>query len=119
MLDLHQLLARAIVLYLAICAVWGVSLILRRRPVSPSYRATLVIAASLFLAQDVVGLVILSGGTPPHDVLHYLYGFLGIAALPTVLGYLQRGRHRETLWLGLVAVFLLGIGVRAWMTGAG
>lgn len=85
---------------------------------SPSYRATLLIAEGLFIVQDVLGLAVLGGGKPPRDVLHYLYGFLGVAVLPFVLGYLQRGKHRETLWLGLIPVFLLGIAVRAWMTGA-
>src|SRR5579863_8366436 len=117
MLDLHLLLSQAILLYLFVCAVWGVSLVIRQRPVSPSYRATLLIAEGLFVAQDLIGLLILSRGTPPRDVLHYLYGFLGVAALPVILGFLQQGKRRETLWLGLLAVFLFGIAVRAWMTG--
>jgi uncharacterized membrane protein YcfT len=119
MLDVHVTLTRAIVLYLAVCAIWGVSLIVRRRPVSPSYRATLLIAEGLFAVEDLLGLGVLAGGRAPHDVLHYLYGVLGVVSLPAVLGYVERGKHRETLWLGLLSVFLLGIAIRAWMTGAG
>jgi heme A synthase len=118
MLDLHLVLTRAIVLYLAVCAIWGVGLIVRRRPVGPSYRATLLIAEGLFVVQDLLGLAVLAGGKAPHDVLHYLYGILGVASLPIVLGFLERGKHRENLWLGLLSVFLLGIAIRAWMTGA-
>lgn len=118
MLDAHLVLTEAMVLYLAVTAIWGISLIVRRRPVSPSFRATLILAMLLFVVQDLLGLGLLISGRAPRDVLHYLYGFVGLAALPVVFGYLQRGKHRETLWLGLLAVFLLGIAARAWMTGA-
>ena len=116
---IHLLLTQAIILYLFVCTVWGAITAIRRRPVSPSYRGTLLIAEGLYVVQAVVGASLLIGGNAPRDPLHYLYGFLGVAILPAILGYLERGKHRESLWLALTSLFLLGVAIRAWMTGAG
>ncbi len=116
---IHLLLTRAIILYVLICAAWGLSNALRARPASDSYRTTLLIAEALFVVQALVGLELLGEGKAPAQWLHYLYGLLGIAVLPAVVGYVGRGKKRESLWLGLTALFLSGVAIRAMMTGSG
>jgi hypothetical protein len=118
MLSVHLLLTRVIILYMLICAGWGLWNYFRHRPATDSYRTTLLIAEALFVVQSLVGLELLGEGMFPHDALHFLYGFLGIAVLPSVVGYVGRGKKRESLWLGLTAFFLFGVAVRAMMTGA-
>ncbi len=118
MIALHALLFRVIALYTLICAGWGVLTFLRHRPVSDSYRTTLMIAEGLFVLQALVGLELLGEGKAPAQPIHYLYGLLGIVVLPSMLGYIGREKRRESLWLGLTALFLFGIAIRAMMTGA-
>lgn len=118
MLAVHLLLTEAIILFALSCAVWGLVGAIRHRPPSPSYRATLLIAEGLFGVQALVGLALFAGGRQPGQVLHFLYGFLGVAVLPAVLGITARDKRRGSLWLGLTALFLVGVAVRAWMTGA-
>jgi len=119
MVAIHLLLTRTIILYLLICAAWGLSNALRARPASDSYRTTLLIAEALFVVQALVGLELLGEGKVPAQWLHYLYGLLGVAVLPAVVGYVGRGKQRESLWLGLTALFLCGVAIRAMMTGSG
>ncbi len=113
----HDRLTTVIILYLLICAAWGLFNAARKRPVSDSYRTTLLIAEGLFVLQGVVGLELLGEGKAPSQWVHFLYGFLGVIVLPTVIGYVGRGKQRESLWLGLTSLFLFGVAVRAMMTG--
>ena len=114
---IHDFLKNAIVIYLFVCAVWGLVNAARHIPVNDSYRTTLLIAEGLFVIQAVVGLELLGEGKIPGQLVHFLYGFLGIAVLPTVIGYVGRGKQRDSLWLGLTCLFLFGVALRAWTTG--
>ncbi|HVB96122.1 MAG TPA: hypothetical protein VNG11_00180 [Chloroflexota bacterium] len=118
MIAVHELLFRVIVLYMLICAGWGFYNAFTHRPANDSYRTTLLIAEGLFVVQSLVGLELLGEGHQPAQFVHFLYGFLGIAVLPSVVGYVGRGKKRESLWLGLTAFFLFGVAVRAMMTGS-
>jgi hypothetical protein len=116
-LFIHQRLDIAIGLFMAACAIWGIFNGVRQRPATDSYRTTLLIAEGLFVVQSLVGMELLGSGKMPADPLHYLYGFFGIAVLPSITGWVGRGRKRESLWLGLAALFLVGVAFRAWATG--
>ncbi|HLG50917.1 MAG TPA: hypothetical protein VKY56_04680 [Chloroflexota bacterium] len=118
MIALHAFLSRVIMLYTLIGAGWGLLLAVRRRPASDSYRTTLLIAEGLFAVEALVGIVLLAGGRRPADLLHFLYGLLGVAVLPIVMGTVGTGKRRDSLWLGLATLFLFGVAVRALMTGA-
>jgi hypothetical protein len=113
----HDFLKNAILIYLTLCAVWGLASAIRGRPASDSYRTSLLIAEALFVIQALVGLVLLLMGRSPQNPLHFLYGIVGVAVLPSVFGYIGRGKKRESLWLGLTCLFLVGIALRAWTTG--
>lgn len=118
MIGIHELLFQMIALYTLICAGWGLINYRRHRPVTDSYRTTLLIAELMFVAQALVGLELLGEGRAPADPLHYLYGLVGIAILPSVTGYAAgRGKKREGLWLGLACLVLFGVSIRAFMTG--
>jgi hypothetical protein len=116
-LPIHDGLTRVIILYLLFCAAWGLFNAFRKRPVTDSYRTTLLIAEGLFVLQGVVGLELLGEGKAPAQLVHFLYGFLGVIVLPSVIGYVGRGKQRESLWLGLTSLFLFGVAIRAMMTG--
>ncbi len=117
MLAIHSLLANTLILYLLVCALWGIGAGLRLRPVSASYRTVLLVAEGLFVVQGLVGLALLAQGSPAPQWVHFLYGVVGVCALPAILSIIGSGKKRESLWLGLTALFLVGIAARALMTG--
>ena len=47
--ELHQTVARALVLYYGLVGVWGVFLAIRKSPLSAGYRGALVIGVWLFV----------------------------------------------------------------------
>jgi hypothetical protein len=79
-------------------------------------RAILVQALTAVVAA-VVGLVVLTT-RPPADPLHLLYGALLIGAALAVRATLaSRSSERLGRWMTVVSVVLVGIFVRAVMTG--
>jgi hypothetical protein len=116
--ELHRLLANTLILYMAVCAMWGIAVGLRQRPVGDAYRGALLIGEALFVLQGLMGLVLLASGMPMPPWVHLIYGVVGVIVIPALLGYVVRGAKRESLWLGLGALFLTAIAVRGIMTGA-
>jgi hypothetical protein len=119
MVSLHHTLFVAAALYLFICLLWGLALVVGRRPISPAYRGTLRLAEGLLLAQAVVGLLVFFTVRHPAQVLHLAYGLVILLALPAAETFgpqWWKGR-RETLVVTLGCLFALGLAVRAAMTG--
>lgn len=113
---LHAGLARALVLYLLALGVWGLLAWRRGRGLTPSYRGALVIGWVTALAQGAAGLpLLISGG--PRDPVHALYGAAIAVALPAGLLYARdRVPARQSMVLGLVALFSTGLAIRGLTT---
>jgi hypothetical protein len=118
MVELHQLIARMLVLYYALVGLWGVALGIGRRPVDGGYRGALILAGGLAVVQALVGLVLLASGLRPRDDLHYLYGLSVIVALPLVHQYLAGRRVPAALVYGLACLFMVGLALRGITTGS-
>jgi hypothetical protein len=118
MLDLHSLIARAIVLYFALVGVWGVFLAIRKAGLPAAYRGALIIGVVMALIQAAVGLTLLLTVGHPRDDLHYLYGASVILTLPLVASYIADKKVSRPLAFGLASLFMSGLAIRAITTGA-
>ena len=119
MIFVHQRLAVAVILYLALAALWGLVLAARRRPMSPAYRGVLAIAEGVLLVQLLVGLVVYATAPHPRTTLHFLYGALSVLIIPGASFFAQGRREaRHPLIFGIAALFLVGLAIRATTTGA-
>jgi hypothetical protein len=117
-LELHTLIARAIVLYYALVGLWGVVLGIRKAELSSGLRGALVIGVALGVVQALVGLGLLLSGAQPRDNLHFLYGASVILTLPLVASYLTGKKFSRPLAYGLASLFMAGLAIRAITTGA-
>jgi hypothetical protein len=118
MLELHSLIARAIVLYYALVGVWGVFLAIRKADLPSAYRGALIIGVVIGLIQAAVGLTLLLTVGHPRDDLHYLYGASVILTLPLVASYIADKKVSRVLAFGLASLFMAGLAIRAITTGA-
>ena len=116
--QLHDLIARALVLYFALVGLWGLFLTLRRQPANSAFQGALVIALVLGVVQALVGVLLLITGGRPRDDLHYLYGLSIIVALPLVQQYVSKRSVARPLAYGLTALFMMGLAIRGCTTGA-
>jgi heme A synthase len=116
-LELHQSVARALVLYYAAAGVWGVFLAIRKSPLSPGYRGALVIGVGLGVVQAALGMILVFSGLRPADNLHFLYGASVILTLPLVMSYIVDKKISRPLAFGLASLFMAGLAIRAITTG--
>ena len=117
---IHQNLAISVVVYLSAIAIWGLFQFLRGRNPSGSYLGALILAEGLILVQGLVGMLLLAQGHRPNEGLHLLYGVAAALALPGVYfsPWVARGtERRDSLILGLTALFTVGLAVRGIVTG--
>lgn len=118
---LHDLIARAMVMFAAAAGVWGVYRYARRQTISPDYWGVIVIGNLTALAQAGIGLVLLLQGlgvTLPRAPVHILYGVVLALWIPLIQflnHYANRDRsdRTEMLICGLVSLFEAGIALRA------
>jgi len=115
--ELHQLIARALVLYFAIVGVWGVYLGVRKAELSSAFRGALYIGVALGVVQAIVGLGLVLSGQRPLDNLHYLYGASVIVTVPLVASYIVDKKFSRPLAYGLASLFMAGLAIRAITTG--
>jgi heme A synthase len=116
-LELHQTVARMLVLYYVVVGGWGLILALRKSGLSPNYRGALVIGVGLGVAQALIGIALVLGGSRPSDNLHFLYGASVILTLPLVMSYIVDKRVSRPLAFGLASLFMAGLAIRAITTG--
>jgi len=112
-------LFRAGLIITGFIVIWSAALYLRKQAPSGSYRATLVLTEGLFIVQGLVGIAMFLGGRRPHDGLHWLYGILLVIVLPIAATYISgRDTRREPLVYGIAGLFMAGLTIRAFTTGA-
>jgi heme A synthase len=116
-IEIHQSIARALVLYFAAVGVWGIYLAIRKQTLSPSYRGALIIGVALGVVQAAVGIVLVLNGLRPLDNLHFLYGATVILTLPLVMSYIVDKKVSRPLAFGLASLFMAGLAIRAITTG--
>ncbi len=112
----HQTIAGAIVLLGVICGVWALFNQLRGQPdVSPNLYSGLVATEIAVIVQALLGVAMSIAGYSPSDWKHFLYGFLAVLVLPAAYSW-TRGYRRASLVIAATALFLSGLGIRAYQT---
>ncbi|NOZ29411.1 MAG: hypothetical protein GXP39_15355 [Chloroflexi bacterium] len=118
LIEVHDRLANTVLLYLLAMTLWGWWRFLRRRGVDGSYWGALVIVELVLIVQGGLGGFLWLQGIRPARSIHVLYGVMSILALPTAYAYTRgRGERAEMLLYSVVTLILIGLVLRAMMTG--
>jgi hypothetical protein len=117
---LHQGFARAFLIYSVLLALWGLLLYVTGHNPSGGYVGALILDEGLAVVQGVVGLFLRVQGHAPHDSLHYLYGIVAVVSLPAAYFLSDEGTsRRDSLYIALASLFLVGVAIRGAATGGG
>ena len=122
MLQLHEVLSRAIVLFAAIAGGYGLILYFRKQVITPSYWGVIVVGNLATLGQGAIGLLLALSGAQTSEWVHILYGLMAVLWIPLISfinHQFNKGERnvRETLIVALVSLFEVGVGIRAIGTG--
>jgi len=113
---LHEHWVWVAVVSTGIAGLWGLALAVTRRPPRRGFRVAAGIAVSAILLQVAFGLV-LYADERWRDVVDGFHVFYGIVILFVLaFAYIFRAQisKRPALWWGLILLFVMGLGIRAW-----
>ncbi len=98
---LHNVSARALLIFALVLAVWGTFLYFRRAALTGGFRSGFLIMAGLTGVQGLLGVGLLLLGHRPSDwPLHVVYGIFAVLFLPGLYFYAQGGsKSREAVFL--------------------
>lgn len=118
---IHARLAYTVQYYVIAMMIWGLWRYWRKDGLNSSYWGSVIIAALLILVQGFLGSYLwLRGSRPFQEIMHILYGLVGVIGLPAVFVYSKGRDDRRTLLIyALVFMALIGIFTRAIYTGGG
>lgn len=94
--------------------LWGVVAGLARRPPSRAFRAARAWAIVAVLAQVAAGVTLYTAGIRPGNAFHVFYGVVIVGTFSFVYVYRDTMARRPTLYYGLLLLFVMGLGLRAW-----
>jgi hypothetical protein len=116
LLSLHGRAATALVLYYAAVGLWGLFLGVRGLGPTPGFRGAIAIAVIASVAQGMLGLLV-AFSQPPRDLLHVLYGFAVVVAMPLAASLVRdRAPRGQSVALGFAALFTAGLAIRGIIT---
>ena len=118
---IHARLASTVQYYVIAMMIWGLWRYWRKGGLNSSYWGSGIIAALLILVQGLLGSYLwLRGDRPTQEIMHFLYGLVGVIGLPAAFVYTKGRDDRRTLLVyALVFMALIGIFTRAVFTGSG
>ena len=93
---------------------WGVGLAVARREPGQAYRLATGGAVTAMLVQVASGLVLYARGMRAGNGFHLFYGVVIVVTLAIAYVYRAPMRRRPALSYGLLLLFVMGLGIRAW-----
>lgn len=98
--------------------MWGLVFAIRRmEPIRAFFMATYV-AIGAVLVQVGSGLILWGRGERPGDGFHVFYGVVIVTTFAFAYIYRPQLGRRPALGYGLLMLFVMGLGIRAWTTVA-
>ena len=101
-----------------IVGLWGVGLAMRRREPGRSFGVGRAMAIVAMLIQVGLGLLLYAQDLRP-DSIHIFYGFVILFTFSFAYIYRAQLGRRPALSYGLLLLFTMGLGFRAWANVAG
>ena len=114
MVTFHENWFYVAVLATGLVGLWGVTLAVRRQEPDRRFGWAVAVATVIMLVQVGAGLWLWGEDRRPGDGFHVFYGV--VIAITFSLAYLYRSAmaKRPALTYGLLMLFVMGLGLRAW-----
>jgi len=97
-----------------VVGLWGLGLAVLRRKPGRAFGIAVVVAIGAMLIQVAAGVSLYVYGLRPLNGFHVFYGI--VIAVTFSLAYVYRAQfaRKPALWYGLLLLFVMGLGFRAW-----
>ncbi len=118
--DLHNAVALLLIGLNGTAAIWGLLAWWRKLSLPRGFRVLALAGWYAFVPQILLGLALYAGGhRAPVGWQHYIYGAAAVLGIGAGSFYRRQMPERAAMVFGLVALFLTGVAIRAFVTGHG
>lgn len=114
MLAFHQNWFTVSVVATGTIGLWGVGLAVARREPNRAFRIATGAAIVVMMVQVGSGLWLYGQGLEPANDFHLFYGVVIVVTLAMAYLYRAAMARRPALSYGLLLLFIMGLGLRAW-----
>lgn len=112
--DLHALTANGVIGVNGFVGLWGIGLAMAKRSPGRWFDLAKYLGLAVAAVQVSFGLVLYGRGINPGSI-HMFYGIVMIFTMAFVYIYRLQFEKRPALAWGLLALFIMGLGIRGWM----
>ena len=97
-----------------VAGLWGLGLAIAKREMDRWFRIGRVLAFAAMSVQIAAGLVLWGRGQRPGNGFHVFYGIVIVVTFSFAYLYRPQMGRRPALSYGLLLLFVMGLGLRAW-----
>jgi hypothetical protein len=97
-----------------VVGLWGIALLVLKKKVDRSFNWATGVAVAAMLIQVGLGLLVYQQGHRPANDFHLFYGFVILFTFTFAYLYRAQMSKRPALSWGLLLLFVMGLGLRAW-----
>jgi CDP-diglyceride synthetase len=94
--------------------LWGLALALMKRTPPKAFEWARGVAFGVILAQVAAGVYMYSNDVKPGDPFHVFYGVVIVVTLTLAYVYRATMARKPALTYGVLLLFVMGLGLRAW-----
>jgi hypothetical protein len=114
MRSFHSFWAWVAVVTAGSVGLWGLLLTVAKRSAARAFRAGWAVAYAAVTIQVTAGLVMWGRGDRPENEFHVFYGVTIVATFAFAYVYRAQMERRPALTYGVMLLFVMGLGMRAW-----
>ena len=102
-----------------LAGLWGITLAVLKRAPGRWFRAATAVAAGAMLIQVGFGLILYGQGARPGSEFHIFYGFVILFTFAGMYIFRAKLAERPAVTWGVLLLFVMGLGLRAWANVGG
>lgn len=114
MFTFHEYWFWVAVVSTGVVGLWGLYLAVRKIEPGYAFRLGHTAAISAMLIQVGAGLILWMQGRRPGDDFHVFYGVVIVATVSFAYVYRTQLERRPAVGYGVLLLFVMGLGLRAW-----
>jgi hypothetical protein len=113
-LDFHRTWFWVAVVSCGVVGAWGLILAILKRSPGRVFGVARGAAIAAILIQVAAGVYLYSNGVRPGNSFHVFYGVVIVVTLTLAYLYRSTMARRPALTYGILLLFVMGLGLRAW-----
>jgi len=113
-LQFHQSWFWVAVISTGFVGAWGLVLAVMKRDPGRAFKIARALAILAILVQVAAGVYLYSNGVRPGNSFHVFYGVVIVITLTMAYLYRSTMAKKPALTYGILLLFVMGLGLRAW-----